>query len=201
LFVNEPFAASTFLDPKRGSVIVGVRKPLLNRNFSVEDLLLKFQEYSDVTFELDDGPMHDAHRLILIRFEYFEKLLTSGFEESTQSVVRLGAITSQAFTFILSFIYGARCELPTDDFGLILHVYDKAKEYLLLELWEEVERRIYHFIDKNNVCKALLCTEGTLRQACIGFVMTHFDYVKETADFKELPKEVIAELLENAIKS
>merc|ERR1712228_76791 len=62
-------------------------------------------EYSDVTFIVDDRPVH-AHRVILAkRCEHFAAMFRSGMRESVEREIRIPNISHHIFVLVMEYLY------------------------------------------------------------------------------------------------
>ncbi|TRY98338.1 hypothetical protein DNTS_025960 [Danionella cerebrum] len=105
--------------------------------------LVPGEEYSDVTFVVEEKRF-PAHRVILAaRCQYFRALLFGGLRESrAQAEVRLEETRSEAFSMLLRYLYTGRATLSEAreetllDFLGLAHLFDVASLYCLNGLAE-----------------------------------------------------------------
>lgn len=73
------------------------------------------QVFSDVSFIVEGRNIH-AHKLLLFaRCEYFRRMFTSGYRESSDACITIPDVTYDAFLCVLSFLYTGKpreCPLP-----------------------------------------------------------------------------------------
>jgi len=141
------------------------------------DFLRLFEsgQNTDVTFKFDsDGAQVRAHRTILAaRSVYFERMFSSGMEESRSGVVRIADCDAAAFRIMLQFIYSDRTpsDPETSVVPGLLHLADK---YLLTGLKAYCVEAISKDLNPVNLKDALVlsirynCPD--LKQVCFGIM-------------------------------
>ena len=71
--------------------------------------------YSDVSFQLDDGKLFHCHKSIVSsRSQFFKAMLYGSFKESNNNIVKISAIKSDIFEVLLNYIYYASSELSEE---------------------------------------------------------------------------------------
>jgi len=82
-------------------------------NFLAQHLLNLFDEGKecDVLFQLDDGEIVGAHKLILISVEFFRRMLGGNFREGTKDEpIRLSGLTAREMRLVFRYIYTGNLE-------------------------------------------------------------------------------------------
>jgi BTB/POZ domain len=67
-------------------------------------------KYSDITFTVDDKEVH-AHKIVVAKVPYFERLINSGMRESTSSApIVMEGVSHETFNQVLQFIYTGKVD-------------------------------------------------------------------------------------------
>lgn len=155
--------------------------------------LLNNQElFSDVTFIVDEKPIH-AHKAILAaQCDQFSAMFTSGMRESTESEIRIqGGWSYAAFLAMLEFLYTGSVE--HFDAELALDLVGLADQFTLDHLKRLCENLLVHHVDVDNVCGLLSCahryTAPDLKKICLNFIIKHFHSVQASSGFEALSQE------------
>lgn len=69
--------------------------------------LFDTKKYSDVTFVVN-GLEYRAHKNILSRFDYFDSMFSSSFQEGKENKISISDIAPEIFNIMLEFIYRNR---------------------------------------------------------------------------------------------
>jgi hypothetical protein len=111
--------------------------------------LVNDEEFSDVTFMIENGPIY-AHRAILSqRSEHFAAMFRSGMRESSERVIPIPAISRQAFLLLLEYLYTDSVKVEVEH---AIELYTAADLYHLDRLrdmcryvptWNRPQRRIF----------------------------------------------------------
>jgi len=141
------------------------------------DFLRLFEsgQNTDVTFKFDsDGAQVRAHRTILAaRSAYFERMFSSGMEESRSGVVHIADCDAAAFRIMLQFIYSD--QTPSDpETSVVPDLLHLADKYLLTGLKAYCVKAISKDLNPVNLKDALVlsirynCPD--LKQICFGIM-------------------------------
>ena len=142
----------------------------------------------DVAF-IVEGRTVDAHKFILFaRSEYFRRMFTSGYRESTDATITIGDVRHEVFTCVLSFLYTGK---PKEiDPEMAVEVMGVANLYSIEPLKRLCADLITRSVCVQNVATVLQAADTYqvmhLRQHCINFMVEHFAEVVRTEGFKEL---------------
>ncbi|XP_053950213.1 BTB/POZ domain-containing protein 9 [Anastrepha ludens] len=155
-------------------------------------------DYSDVTFIVEDQRL-PAHRVILAaRSEYFRALLFGGLCESRQSEIEL-KIPVEAFKALLKYIYSGRMPLAQMDEDNILDTLGLANQYGFSELENAISQYLRHYLALNNVCAILdaarLYNLDKLTEVCLTFMDRNATDIMQHESFRALSKESLEEVL------
>lgn len=155
-------------------------------------------DYSDVTFIVEEQKL-PAHRVILAaRSEYFRAMLYGGLAESTQSEINL-KIPLEAFKILLKYIYSGNMSLAQMKTENILDTLGLANEYGFTELEKSISGYLREALSLTNVCAILdaarLYGLESLTNVCLNFMDTNATDVLSHENFKNLSQEALCRLL------
>jgi len=145
-------------------------------------------QFSDVEFVVDGRTVH-AHKFILFaRSEYFRRMFTSGYRESTDSTIAIPDVRHEVFLCVLAFLYTGK---PREiDPNMAIEVLGVANLYAIDPLKRICADIVSRSICVNNVANILQAADAYqvlhLRSQCISFMVEHFAEVARTDSFKEL---------------
>ncbi|CAD7091304.1 unnamed protein product [Hermetia illucens] len=155
-------------------------------------------DYSDVTFIVENQRL-PAHRVVLAaRSEYFRALLYGGLSETNQSEIQL-KIPLEAFKALLRYIYSGHMSLSQMKEENILDTLGLANQYGFTELELAISDYLRQVLSLNNVCAILdaarLYNLETLTNVCYTFMDRNASEILAHSTFKHLSKESLEEVL------
>lgn len=155
-------------------------------------------DYSDVTFIVENQRL-PAHRVILAaRSEYFRALLFGGLSESKQSEIEM-QISVEAFKALLKYIYSGHMPLAQMDEDNILDTLGLANQYGFSELEHAISQYLRQYLALNNVCAILdaarLYNLEKLTEVCLTFMDRNADLILQHESFKVLSMGSLKEVL------
>ncbi|XP_049310843.1 BTB/POZ domain-containing protein 9 isoform X2 [Bactrocera dorsalis] len=155
-------------------------------------------DYSDVTFIVENQRL-PAHRVILAaRSEYFRALLFGGLCESRQSEIEM-QIPVEAFKALLKYIYSGHMPLAQMDEDNILDTLGLANQYGFSELEHAISQYLRQYLALNNVCAILdaarLYNLDKLTEVCLTFMDRNAALILQHESFKALSMESLKEVL------
>uniref|UniRef100_A0A1B0AIK8 BTB/POZ domain-containing protein 9 n=1 Tax=Glossina pallidipes TaxID=7398 RepID=A0A1B0AIK8_GLOPL len=156
------------------------------------------EDYSDVTFIVENQRL-PAHRVMLAaRSEYFRALLYGGLSESTQKDIHL-KVPVEAFKALLRYIYSGHLSLSQMDEDNILDTLGLANQYGLTELELAISDYLVQYLALNNACAILdaarLYNLEKLTKLCLTFMDRNAADILQHETFKNLSKESLEEIL------
>ncbi|XP_007238565.3 BTB/POZ domain-containing protein 9 [Astyanax mexicanus] len=158
--------------------------------------LVPGEEYSDVTFVVEEKRF-PAHRVILAaRCQYFRALLYGGMREShPQAEVRLEETHAEAFSMLLRYLYTGRASLSDAREETLLDFLGLAHRYGLQPLESSTCDFLRTLLNTRNVClifdvASLYCLRD-LAEACCAYMDRHAVEVLETDGFLSLSKTAL----------
>ncbi|KAK2897055.1 hypothetical protein QQF64_005310 [Cirrhinus molitorella] len=155
--------------------------------------LVPGEEYSDVTFVVEEKRF-PAHRVILAaRCQYFRAMLYGGLRESRdQAEVRLEEIGAEAFSMLLRYLYTGRATLSEAREETLLDFLGLAHRYGLQPLEGSICEFLRTLLSTRNVCRvfdvaSLYCLTG-LGEACMAYMDRNATEVLKSDGFLTLSK-------------
>ncbi|KTF93222.1 hypothetical protein cypCar_00041901 [Cyprinus carpio] len=155
--------------------------------------LVPGEEYSDVTFVVEEKRF-PAHRVILAaRCQYFRALLYGGLKESRdQAEVRLEETRAEAFSMLLRYLYTGRATLSEAREETLLDFLGLAHRYDLQPLEGSICEFLRTLLSQRNVClvfdvASLYCLNG-LAEACMAYMDRNATEVLKSDGFLTLSK-------------
>uniref|UniRef100_A0A1B0CUV0 BTB domain-containing protein n=2 Tax=Lutzomyia longipalpis TaxID=7200 RepID=A0A1B0CUV0_LUTLO len=157
------------------------------------------QDYSDVTFVVDDMKL-PAHRVILAaRSDYFRAMLFGGMSESLQNVIEL-KVPLDAFRALLRYIYSGHMSLSQMREEDVLDTLGLANQYGFTELENAISGYLRQVLSLDNVCAVLdaarLYAFEALMNVCHTFLERNSADILKHESFKTLSEQSLIGLLE-----
>ncbi|KAG7334406.1 hypothetical protein KOW79_002813 [Hemibagrus wyckioides] len=158
--------------------------------------LVPAEEYSDVTFLVEEKRF-PAHRVILAaRCQYFRALLYGGMRESQpEAEVRLEDTRAEAFSMLLRYLYTGRANLSEAKEETLLDFLGLAHRYGLQPLEASTCDYLRTLLNAQNVSLifdvASLYHLSSLAEACCSFMDRHAVEVLKSDGFLALSKSAL----------
>ncbi|KAK0146290.1 BTB/POZ domain-containing protein 9 [Merluccius polli] len=158
--------------------------------------LVPGEEYSDVTFIVEEKRF-PAHRVILAaRCHYFRALLYGGMKESQpQAEVCLEETRAEAFSMLLHYLYTGRASLSSAREEVLLDFLGLAHRYGLQPLEDSTSEFLRTVLHTGNVCLvfdvASLYALSALSTACCAYMDRHAPDVLSSDGFLALSKAAL----------
>ncbi|XP_077997835.1 BTB/POZ domain-containing protein 9-like [Glandiceps talaboti] len=159
------------------------------------------QEYSDITFAVENTKFH-AHRVILAaRCEYFRALLFGGMRESRPECteIELKDTTSQAFHALLKYIYTGKMNLQDLKEDALLDILGLAHRYGFTDLELSISDYLRATLNIHNVCLiydvASLYQLRSLKETCFSFMDNNAADVMSSGAFIALSESALTEVI------
>ena len=154
------------------------------------------EEFSDVTFLVENEPIY-AHRAILVqRCEHFAAMFRSGMRESVERTIPIPSISRKVFLLLLEYIYTDSVRIEVEH---AIELYIAADLYHLERL-----RDMCCTVVRRNLCaenagpllqSACEAHCHVLREVCMRFVVDNFDTVSKTEGIKQVSHSLLLEIL------
>lgn len=114
------------------------------------------EEISDVTFIVEDKPVH-AHKLLCTRCEYFKAMLSGQMRESRATEIVLPHLRHQIFLAVLEYLYTDEVEVPLDE---TMELFQAADKFGISRLKLICECRMLNSITVDNAAGILLAADA-----------------------------------------
>jgi len=172
-FCFEPLSSTSNLQ------LAGDLEPMVNN-----------QQFSDIAF-LVDGRTVYAHKFILFaRCEYFRRMFTGGYKESTDACIPIPDVSYDVFLCILTFLYTGKPREVVPD--MAVEVMGAANLYNIEPLKRMCADVISRGLNVDNVACVLQAADSyqalQLRSTCIDYMVNNFGAVVRSDAFKDLVK-------------
>ena len=153
-------------------------------------------EFSDVTFLVEDTPVY-AHRAILAqRCDHFAAMFRSGMRESVERFVPIPDISRKVFLILLEYIYTDAVKIDVED---AIELYIASDIYQLERLRDMCCTVVRRNLNAENSGPLLQNAEDNhcqiLRDVCMSFVVENFDVVSKTEGIKQVSHSLLLEIL------
>ncbi|XP_070579023.1 BTB/POZ domain-containing protein 9-like [Ptychodera flava] len=159
------------------------------------------QEYSDITFIVENTRFH-AHRVILAaRCEYFRALLFGGMRESRPECteIELKDTTSLAFHALLKYIYTGKMNLQDLKEDSLLDILGLAHRYGFIDLELSISDYLRATLNISNVCLiydvASLYQLRSLKDTCFSFMDNNAGEVMQSESFLALSEAALTDVI------
>lgn len=158
--------------------------------------LVNDEEFSDVTFLVEDQPVH-AHRAILAqRCEHFAAMFRSGMRESVERMVPIPEMSRSVFLLLLEYIYTDTVKIDVEN---AIELYIASDLYNLERLREMCCTVVRRNLNAENAGPLLQSAAenhcATLREVCMSFIVENFDVVSKTEGIKQVSHALLLEIL------
>ena len=161
-----------------------------------------FSPPTDVTLKFPDGSI-DAHRMILAAVSpVFERMFYGDFKEGKSVAVDLPKDTSKMMKLLIDFVYCGKCELKNlDDILPLLEVFDRY-QINKVPFYHSCSEVILANLDSSNYLvllpkfASIMSGEGIRKAASKVMHYTNNDFIGKFDSTKDLPEEVLLQLLQ-----
>jgi len=146
-------------------------------------------EFSDVQFQMDDGTILYAHKIILVtRSNHFRAMFTHGLKESNQEKVEIKGVSPHAFLLLLYYIYTGSVKLLPTLVAELLEIADLFGEDRLKLI---VQKYMGSHLDNQNVSDCFMLADRfnakELRKIALNHILVNYDFVSQEPNFHSLP--------------
>jgi RCC1 and BTB domain-containing protein len=158
--------------------------------------LVNDEEFSDVTFLIEDQPIY-AHRAILVqRCDHFAAMFRSGMREACERIVPIPDISRRAFLLLLEYIYTDTVKV---DVANAIELYIASDIYQLERLRDMCCTVVRRNLNAENAGPLLQSAIENhceiLRKVCMSYVVENFDVVSKTEGIKQVSHSLLLEIL------
>lgn len=154
------------------------------------------EEYSDVTFIVEDKPVH-AHRIILAkRCDHFSAMFRSGMRESVEREIRIPNVSHAVFVLLMEYIY---TDSVLIDLEYAVELYITADLYQLDRLKEMCMVVLRRNLNGENAAILLQSANDAhchvLKDICMAYIVDNFDIISKSEGIKAVSHELLLEIL------
>lgn len=158
--------------------------------------LVNDDEFSDVTFLIENEPVH-AHRAILAqRCEHFAAMFRSGMRESVERTIAIPSISKTVFLLLLEYIYTDSVKIDVEH---AIDLYIAADLYHLERLREMCCTVVKRNLSIENAGPLLQRAAEShchvLREVCMTFIVENFEVWSKTEGIKSVSHNLLLEIL------
>lgn len=159
--------------------------------------LVDDEEFSDVTFMVENQPVY-AHKAVLAgRSDHFAAMFRSGMRESVERVITIPNFSKGAFLLLLEYLYTDCVKIDVEH---SVELYMAADLYHLERLRDMCCFVVRRDLSVDNVCPLLQAAAEShcqpLKDICMTFVVESFDTVSKGDGIKNISHDVLLEILE-----
>ena len=153
-------------------------------------------EYSDVTFLVEDQPIH-AHRAILARrCEHFAAMFRSGMHESVEKEIRIPNIPRPVFLLLMEYLYTDSVKIELEH---AVDLYIAADLYQLERLRDMCCVVVRRNLTGDNAPAVLQNAADAhcqvLKEVCMEYIVSNFDVISKTDGIKAVSHSLLLEIL------
>lgn len=154
------------------------------------------EEFADVTFLVEDQPVH-AHRAILAqRCDHFAAMFRSGMRESVERMVPIPDISRPVFILLLEYIYTDSVKIDVEN---AIELYIASDIYRLERLRDMCCTVVRRNLNAENAGPLLQSAAenhcSILREVCMNYIVENFDIVSKTDGIKHVSHGLLLEVL------
>ena len=158
--------------------------------------LVNDEEFSDITFMVQDQPVY-AHRAILAqRCDHFAAMFRSGMRESVERTVPIPETSREAFLLLLEYIYTDTVRIEVEN---AIELYIASDLYQLERLRDMCCTVIRRNLNAENAGPLLQSADENhcpnLREVCMSYIVENFDVVSKTEGIKQVSHAILLEIL------
>jgi len=158
--------------------------------------LVNDEEFSDITFMVENAPVH-AHRAILAqRCEHFAAMFRSGMRESVERVITIPNMSKHVFLLLMEYIYTDAVKIEVED---AIELYIAADLYHLERLRDMCCTVVRRNMTAENSGPLLQSASEAhcqvLKDVCMEYVVSNFDIVSKTEGIKQVSHHLLLEIL------
>lgn len=158
--------------------------------------LVNDEEFSDVTFMVENEPIY-AHRAILAhRSEHFAAMFRSGMRESVERVINIPNVSKVTFLLLLEYLYTDSVKIDVEH---AVELYMAADLYHFERLREMCCFVVRRNLSPENAAPLLQMASDNhcqeLKDICMKYVVENFDTVSKGEGIKAVSHSVLLEIL------
>lgn len=158
--------------------------------------LVNDEEFSDITFLVDDLPVY-AHRAILAqRCEHFAAMFRSGMRESVEKTIPIPNISRPVFLLLLEYVYTDFVKVELEH---AIELYIASDLYQMDRLRDICSAVVKRNLNAENSASLLQAASDAhcqaLKEVCMSYIVSNFDVVSKTQGIKNVSHPLLLEIL------
>eukprot|EP00026_Physarum_polycephalum_P003457 Phypoly_transcript_03469.p1 GENE.Phypoly_transcript_03469~~Phypoly_transcript_03469.p1 ORF type:complete len:804 (+),score=150.71 Phypoly_transcript_03469:292-2412(+) len=214
-----------FALPKLANLCGDLKESSASNFISEMKLALKNASFHDVTFMVGDRVINANRAILAARCKFFRAMFTSGYQESSQSTVKIDDCNPETFVTFLEWCYTdiINLSLPAppnsphfsssesilaksgesegeEGSSLLPEMLVLADKYGAFSLFRLVEGKLLEGVEVGNIVGLLLLAEtynaNYLSEFCLKFIAREYDKVMEKGGEKEIGEELMRKVRE-----
>jgi len=153
---------------------------------------------SDITFIVDGHTVY-AHKIMLVRCNYFRAMLTGNMMEASLSTINLEDVSCTIFLSLLEYLYTDRLNIDVEN---AMELFAAADLFGIPRLQGMCEKKMLQSIEPDNAATIFHAADehcaSLLRSKALTFILKHFEQVSKSAAFEEMARnnvELVVEIL------
>jgi hypothetical protein len=159
--------------------------------------LVNDEEFSDVTFTVEDQPVYAHRALLASRCEHFAAMFRSGMRESAdKAIIPIPEMCRPVFLLLLEYIYTDCVKIELEH---AIELYIASDLYQLERLRDMCCTVVRRNLNAENSGPLLQnATEAhchILKEVCMAYVVENFDVVSKTEGIKQVSHSLLLEIL------
>lgn len=175
----------------------GTAIPVTSSYSSQMRAMVNDEEFSDVTFVVEDNQPVYAHRAILAqRCDHFAAMFRSGMRESVEKRIPIPDTSRHVFLLLLEYIYTDSVKIDVEH---AIGLYIASDIYQLDRLREMCCTVVKRNLNPENAGPLVQTADekhcSILRDICIAYIVEHFDVVSKTEGIKQVSHGLLLEIL------
>jgi len=159
--------------------------------------MLDNEQFSDICFIVEGRSVHAHKNILFARCEYFRRMFTSGYKESSESSIKIEDVTYDVFLCVLSYLYTGKPRELTPE--IAVEAMGVANLYNIEPLKRMCADIVSRGLCIENVASLLQAADSynvqQLRSSCIQFMVHNFAAVVRTDAFRDLLRTESAPLV------
>eukprot|EP00512_Aurantiochytrium_limacinum_P009530 CAMPEP_0171543530 /NCGR_PEP_ID=MMETSP0960-20121227/2984_1 /TAXON_ID=87120 /ORGANISM="Aurantiochytrium limacinum, Strain ATCCMYA-1381" /LENGTH=830 /DNA_ID=CAMNT_0012091213 /DNA_START=307 /DNA_END=2799 /DNA_ORIENTATION=- len=152
--------------------------------------LIDHEQFSDVTFMVENRPIRAVRALLAARSEHFRALLFGGMREDAATIIELPDIQYEVFRAVIEYLYTDSVDITSE---LAVPLLIASERYILPRLKSLCEESIFKSISPSNcvhiLLQAYMYNAESLKTICLDFIVDNIVALRSTPEFQELRQE------------
>lgn len=157
---------------------------------------------SDLCFRLNNTRFYVHRSIVGGRCEFFDAQFKSGMKDANAKEIDvIPQSEPSSFQGFLRYLYLDQVDITPEN---VIDLLELASFYQVKHLLGLCELFLKHGVDVENACEILEIADRhsslQLKRFCLGFIIDHFDDVKETEGFGKLSRDLLIDVTSQACR-